>query len=162
MSGINKLIEKEKLLRKQVLISACVATIENRINNAKHAMEQSQASANNEGKSSAGDKHETARAMSQINRDMYAKQLEESLRDLQYINTLSSNIKLFDKVCTGAVVVCKEYSFYIALGLGSIMLEGHKIIFLSPNAPIARLLYHRIAKDTFDFNGIQTEILDVF
>lgn len=46
-----------------------------------NAMQAAQASANEESKSSAGDKYETARAMGQLDRDMYARQYEQARQE---------------------------------------------------------------------------------
>jgi hypothetical protein len=52
------------------LFEHCKNEIERRVANFEYAMMDAQASANSEDKSSAGDKYETGRAMSQIARDM--------------------------------------------------------------------------------------------
>ena len=50
---------------------------------AETAMQAAQASANEETKSSAGDKYETGRAMAQNDRDMYARQFLQLKQELQ-------------------------------------------------------------------------------
>lgn len=155
------LTKEQKLKYKQRLKEAGVSILQERIVISQQAIQQAQESANSEDKSSAGDKHETARAMSQLDRDMYAKQLEETKRDLQLMSNLKTEL-LFEKVGPGAFVRCKEYSFFISLGLGTVNIEGEKIIFLSSNAPIARLLDKKSAGDVFTFNKKETEIIDVF
>ncbi len=57
------------------LLALCHNYVDQRITNSKQAMDDAQAAANEEGKSSAGDKYETGRAMAQIERDKAAQQL---------------------------------------------------------------------------------------
>ncbi len=159
----NKVIstKQQKLKLKLELKAACINILQQRIANARQAMQQAQESANSEDKSSAGDKHETARAMSQLDRDMHARQEAEAKQELQLINKLTIDT-LHEIVKAGTIVICKEYSFFISLGLGALQIEQQKIISLSPLAPIAKILDKKKAGDNFVFNGKTVEILDVF
>jgi hypothetical protein len=65
---------------KSKLLAMCIEYVEQRISSATTAMQNAQEAANEEGKSSAGDKYETGRAMMQIERDQAAAQLDESLK----------------------------------------------------------------------------------
>ena len=60
----------EKIKFKELLKKECGFLLKNRSINSNSAMQDSQESANNQEKSSAGDKYETSRAMGQIDRDM--------------------------------------------------------------------------------------------
>jgi hypothetical protein len=153
--------DEQKLKWKHALKSACINLLQKRITTAQQAMQQAQESANSEDKSSAGDKHETARAMSQLERDMHAKQLQEAKRDLQLIDNLKTDV-LSNKAGPGAFVLCDELSFFISLGLGSATIEGRKVILLSPNAPLANVLDKKNKNDSFQFNGKEVKIHDVF
>ena len=78
----------DKLALKKEILFRCISLVEKRIEAAIHAMHQAQEAANSEGKSSAGDKYETSRAMGQLDRDMNAKQVAEAQRDLAFLNGL--------------------------------------------------------------------------
>lgn len=152
---------EQKLKLKQQLKTACSDILQQRIFNAQEAMQQAQESANSEEKSSAGDKHETSRAMSQLDRDMHAKQEAEAKQEMQLLYRLNADV-LNDNVKAGTVVICKDHSFFISLGLGTIQIEQQKFISLSPKAPIAKALDMKKAGDHFLFNGKTIEIMDVF
>jgi hypothetical protein len=66
---------------KQDVIDYIKNQLEERMQAAWGAMQAAQASANEESKSSAGDKYETARAMGQLDRDMYARQYEQARQE---------------------------------------------------------------------------------
>ena len=124
-------------------------------------MDNAQAAANAEEKSSAGDKYETARAMGQLEKDMHAGQLMANKQELAALLNIDSN-KLYDSVSTGSVVVCDNLSFFIASGLGKISIEEKDIYFLSPAAPMAKLLLNKIVADLISFNKKEMIIRDIF
>jgi transcription elongation GreA/GreB family factor len=158
---MNTFSTSQKLHFKQQLKSVCIDILEKRISNAQQAMQHAQDAANSSDKSSAGDKYETARAMGQLNRDMNAKQLEEARREHNIIANINPD-QLHTKITAGAVVVCKEHTFFIALGLGMVTVEDQKIVVLSPKAPLATLLNKKQAGDIFIFNGKEISIVSVF
>ncbi|HMC85967.1 MAG TPA: hypothetical protein VKI61_10590 [Chitinophagaceae bacterium] len=65
----------DKILFKNNLKQFCQLTIEQRIAAAKEIIQNVQEAANNEEKSSAGDKYETGRAMGHLQKDMHSRQL---------------------------------------------------------------------------------------
>ena len=65
---------------KEKLLTLCTQYVEEKINICTEAMRNAQDAANEEDKSSAGDKYETGRAMMQIERDNAAVQLDEALK----------------------------------------------------------------------------------
>lgn len=123
-------------------------------------MQNAQESANANEKSSAGDKYETSRAMGQLDRDMNARQLEEVLKELDFLKNLNIN-NHFEKVAPGALLKTDTQIFFIAIGLGIIKVDNHTIIVLSPKAPIAALLLNKKAGDVFVFKGKEERILEV-
>ena len=137
---------------KLALMNACRDAVEQRIANAEKAMLSAQESANSEEKSSAGDKYETGRAMSQIERDRNAKQLAEAKNELAQLNKIDLNIE-HQQAGTGALVVCAEDTFFIAAAVGVITVNKQKAIVLSPKAPLTQELLGKKAGDRITFNG---------
>jgi hypothetical protein len=151
----------EKRSFKKRLHQHAVELIRQRITDVKRSMDNAQASANQEEKSSAGDKYETSRAMSQLEKDMHAKQLAANNNELAALLSIDCNT-LSHSVETGTVVVCKDFSFFIAAGLGKIYIDGKAVYFLSPAAPVAKLLFNKVAGDGFIFNKEKTTMIDIF
>ena len=151
----------EKSKYKQGLKSLCVAMLRERVDTAKEAMQSAQDSANNEDKSSAGDKYEVGRAMSQIDRDLSAGRMEEAIQELLKLESIDTD-KLYEEVNNGAVVICGDPVYFIASGLGVITYEGGKVIVLSPKAPFSNLLRGKVIGDKVTFNGKSFEITEVF
>lgn len=128
--------------------------VESRIQTAQQAMHRAQEAANEEGKSSAGDKYETTRAMMQIERDKAAQQLDESLKLKRILQSIRTDMRV-DKVSLGAVVLSDEINFYIAISVGKMQVEGKDFIAIAANAPVALALMGLKHEDTFLFNRKQ-------
>lgn len=132
----------------------CVEYAEGRIHTASQAMQRAQEAANEEGKSSAGDKYETTRAMMQIERDKAAQQLEESLKLKRILEGIRTDVRV-DKGALGAVVLSDEINFYISISVGKLQEDGKEFIAIAANAPVAKLLMGLTKGDTFHFSGKQ-------
>jgi membrane-bound lytic murein transglycosylase B len=155
------LTNTEKTALKEQFKAAGTAILQKRIATIEQAMLSAQEAANNEEKSSAGDKHETARSMAQLTNEMNATQLDEARNDLSVLNSIGTAL-IHTEAGIGAVVITDQHVFYISLGLGVVDVAGKKVVFLSPNAPIA-LQLHRKQKGThYTFNGKQVLINDIF
>ena len=152
---------EQKLTWKQALKNACLKLIHERIAHIEQAMLEAREAANSEEKSSAGDKYETSRAMSHLAQEMQGRQLEDARQELDFINRLNTT-DIFTMANTGAVVICPDIIFYISLGLGNTIVDGCKIMLLSPKAPIAALLYQKKEGDTFVFNKKTNQVLSIF
>lgn len=141
---------------KSELVSKCLALVEQRIANAQQAMNAAQESANTEGKSSAGDKYETGRAMAQIERDKAAQQLNEAMTlksSLSKIRIKSSG----DTVSLGGLVITDKNHFFIAISMGKIGVSGTDYFVVAPATPIGKLLMGLKVGNQFSFvNQIHT------
>jgi transcription elongation GreA/GreB family factor len=131
-----------------------------RISMSKAAIDNAQEAANSDSKSSAGDKYETGRAMGHLEKDMYSRQLAENMRELSSLQQVNTGI-IYHSAQTGAVVQCPDQSFFIATGLGKQLIDDHPVYFVSPNTPIAKLLLHKKAGDSFVFNKMNIVITKV-
>lgn len=125
------------------LYQHCQQLLEQRMANNQKAMLDAQESANNEEKSSAGDKYETGRAMSQIARDMSAKQLQTAKIDYADLMNIDTNIP-HRTVQKGALVKTQNGQYvFIAASIGLIDFEEKKIAVVSNKAPIALALLNK-------------------
>ena len=149
-----------KVKLKEILKAECIRLLEERINEAGKAMLSAQEAANSEGKSSAGDKYETSRAMGQQDRDMNARQLEQARKDLVYVQSLNVS-RTSKSIEVGSLVYCKEGIFFLAAGLGSMDVDNDHIHIISPAAPLANLLLHKNAGEKISMNGKLFEIVEV-
>lgn len=139
---------------KQQLHTLCLAYIDERIKGANQAIQFAQASANEETKSSAGDKYETGRAMAQLEIEKNNTQLVEAQRLKQILLQLDP-IKTNDTVQSGSLVITNQGNFYISIPAGQFTIESKIYFAVSPSSPIAQKLLGLKAGDQFSFNKTQ-------
>jgi transcription elongation GreA/GreB family factor len=145
---------------KHKLHNACLSQLNNRLETLTIAIRQIQASANEETKSSAGDKYETGRAMAQLEIEKHNLQLEEVKRmkqDLTRIDPLHQS----DVVITGSLVFTDRGNFYIAINAGEIDIDQKKFITISAAAPLAQKLIGLRTKSSFSLNAREFTILEI-
>lgn len=147
-------------MNKQQLKETCTSIIRERIKTLELAMAESQAAANNESKSSSGDKYETTRAMNQLEKDMHARQLSENNKELSSMIEIDCHHSSIT-VIPGSLIDCDNVQFFILGGLGKMQGEGKTLFVISPNAPLAKNLFSKTKGDRFLFNRQELEILNV-
>ncbi len=143
---------------KTQLLGHCLDYVNLRISTATQSMNNAQAAANEEGKSSAGDKYETGRAMMQIERDKAAQQLEEALKLKKVLDGLDALI-ISKAVRLGSVVKTTNYNFYLSISAGKFLIGKEEYIAVSPISPIGKLLLNLKEGDQFVFNKKQEKVI---
>lgn len=151
----------EMIAFKNSLKKAGELLIAERIATTKSAIDNAQEAANSEGKSSAGDKYETGRAMGHLQKDMFARQHAENMKDFDQLQKVNTNI-IYTTAQAGAFLRCTDHSFFIAAGLGKQLIGDQLVFFLSPQAPLAKLLLHKKVGEHFLFNKREAVILELY
>ena len=153
--------DSEKIEHKISLQKKCIAILEERICSIRLAMQEAQLAANSEEKSSAGDKYETSRAMSHLEKDMQASRLSASLKELENLRLINCN-KIFDSVQRGSFVKCDKAAYFIAGGFGKLLFGSQTIFLVSPNAPIALKLAGKKPGDIVEINNQKLTIIEIY
>lgn len=140
--------------------AACRSLIDERIRAIETGIAEAEASARSDTKSSAGDKYETGRAMAQ----QEVEKQQTALANLQRMRTILTHIDPMMRqrsVSEGALVRLDSGLFYIAVGLGRVMVDGSDIQVISPQAPLAQLLMNKEAGASATFNGRTHTVLEI-
>lgn len=145
---------------KQQLLEKVKELIESRMQTSFEAMEAAKNSANEEGKSSAGDKYETARAMGQLDREMNGRMYEQARQERLSLDKIDPE-SVFTKVSFGALVETTMGDFFVSIGAGIIDLEAKKFMTISPQAPIGQLIMGKTINETFNFRGKMYKIISI-
>ncbi len=123
-------------------------------------MEELKSSAESEGKSSAGDKHETGRAMVHLEQEIIQRQLSEVMHQLtQHLYT--KNIIPSEVVQNGSLVQTDKGYYYLSVGLGRIHWNDQEIIALSSSSPFGQALLGKKAQDVIVVNKNAFRIVSV-
>jgi transcription elongation GreA/GreB family factor len=145
---------------KELLFSKCEQLVAQRMTNAKQAMDAAQESANQEEKSSAGDKYETGRAMAQLERDKAAAQLLEA-RKMQVVLELVKQRPITAKIGLGSMVVTDFNKFYVSVSAGKLSVADATYLAVSLQSPIGQLMVNKSVGDQFIFNNQKQTIISV-
>jgi transcription elongation GreA/GreB family factor len=137
---------------KSQLYKLCLTYIEERIATAQQALEMANSSANEETKSSAGDKYETTREMIQQEIEKHASAIAEAVKQKQLLQQINPE-RITDKVQPGSLVITDKNNFYIAISAGSLLVDGTKYTSISPSSPIGIKMIDKTTGETFAFNG---------
>ncbi len=147
-------MKKEIYQKVTELIIEKIALLQNVIDDTKNSMFS-------ETKSSMGDKHETARAMTQIELDNEYQQLHETLQQKELLLTINPN-QTNQRVSLGSLVTTNQGVFYIATGIGKVQLHDGSICFvISEQSPVAQVLKNKKRGDEVLFNAQLIHIQEV-
>ena len=151
----------DQIAIKQTLIEQCEEFVQQKIDVSEKLMNEAQDSANNETKSSAGDKFETGRAMMHAERDKNANQLSEAMKIRMQLERLK-RAESSEKITFGSVVMTSFGNYFISISAGRIIVDEEKYFAISPQAPLAKSLQHKKVGNVIDFNDQNIKILEVF
>lgn len=143
------------------LYQLCLEFIDNRIKTIRNAIQETQASADEESKSSAGDKYETGLSMMQLDMEKQAEQLQEAIRtrnSLEHVKLLDEMNGQSSSIRPGNAVETNNGNFYLAISAGQLKTNGQTYFAVSPATPIGGKLMGLKVGDSFSFNGKQYTI----
>jgi transcription elongation GreA/GreB family factor len=153
--------DKEKIEFKNKLKLCAIEVLEKRIEASSSAMSAAQAAANDEGRSSVGDKHQTGRAMAHIDVEIHARQLDTAQKDLAFIQKVDVSV-LNDKIDLGTFAETSEGKYFFLSGLGVNDFNNEKIFYLSISSPVGKMLKGKGAGEKITFNEKDVHVLNVF
>jgi hypothetical protein len=145
---------------KRKLYAHCEAFVNEKIERMRQAMDEAQQAANEETKSSAGDKFETGRAMMQLEKEKYAGQLAEALELKSALSRIDVE-KTYTTVQPGCIVETNRGLYFIAISAGKITVDGKVYFSISLASPIGALLHNLEAGAEVDFRERKIRILPV-
>jgi transcription elongation GreA/GreB family factor len=138
----------------------CLDYVNKCVGNAQLAINDAMQSSITETKSSAGDKHETGRALLQLEQEKNTRQLYESIALKEKLVRIDPTLTS-DVVMVGSVVITSTGNFYIAIAAGKAEVGGKLYVTISPSSPIAMKLMGLKANHSVVFNDQPYEIQSV-
>lgn len=147
-------------MTKPHLLAHCIELVDASIADIKKQMSELVSEAQNDSKSTAGDKHETARAMMQLAQEQLGKQLLEAEFKRNTLTRLDAHANRA-QVAEGSIVKTSDNTLVIAAPLGKIHFEGKDVFVISAQSPLGKLLMGKSAGESVSFNQRNIAILDV-
>lgn len=112
-------------------------------------------------KSSAGDKHETSRAMVDRELEQLIQQREKALRNQSELQQLTE--APYEVAARGAAVETERIIYFISISFGKLPMDGAKPVYaLSPVSPAAQAMLGKRAGEVFEINGTRQAMLKVY
>lgn len=145
---------------KEKIYQTCLEIVQQKIDVLQKNLHDLTDSAGNETKRTAGDKHETALAMLQIEQENNARQLKEALQQKAVLEKLDPHLQT-EMIVRGSLVHSNKGIYYISLGLGKLKVEDETVFAVSPDAPLGKLLLMKKAGYAFQFNNTSYKIISV-
>jgi len=150
-----------KLEVKKHLYNYCLEFVESRLKTINNSILELQQSLDSETKSSAGDKHETGRAMLQIELEKAGKQLLE-IQKTKDILKKTDITKSSEIICLGSLVFTTKSNYFIAISAGNISIDDQQFYTISMDTPMGQLLTSKRIGDEVFFRDEKIKIENVF
>lgn len=115
----------------------------------------------NETKSTAGDKHETALAMLQIEQANKRAQMQELLEQKAVLNKIDPTV-IPVQVTNGTLIQTNKGYFFMSVALGKALIDNITVIALSAQSPLGKILMGLKKGAVASFNQTQYIIEEIF
>lgn len=144
---------------KRQLLEACFHFVENKYKTISNSIASNKNDLFSETKSSAGDKHETGRAMIQLEMEKAGQQLTIVHQMKEILNKISLE-NTSEVICLGSLIITNKANYYLAISAGKITVEGMDYFAVSTNSPIGKQLLGKKPGDTIPYNN--AEVLEIY
>ena len=143
-----------------MIYQSTLEALNNKINDLRLILQESYPSMFDDSKSSAGDKHETALAMAQLEQEKLTKQLNILLLQEASMKVIDPTMK-HQKITIGSLVETNKGWYYFSISLGQLICQNNAFFALSLEAPLGQIMRGKVAGEQVTFNGMITEIIGV-
>jgi hypothetical protein len=145
---------------KEALFSQCKSFVNNRLQTVEAVLSSNQKALQSETKSSAGDKHETGRAMLQLEMEKAGQQLV-GITQMQVVLSKIDISKTSKNACLGSVIITAKVSYFLSISAGQLVVADKSYFAISVSSPIGKLLLGKQEKEVISFNGKTIEIIGI-
>lgn len=150
-----------KNLKKENIITTAQKLLNSKLVELEKAIFNVQNAANEESKSSMGDKYETGRAMAQNDRAMLENQKNELLKDIANFENINFEQKT-EFVKSGSLVHTTIGYILLSVSLGKILDDGEHVMLISSASPLGTELTGKKVKESVTINGRPIQILGIY
>ena len=145
---------------KEEVHSHCCQLVDERIKLTQKLIEEAQNAANQDTKSSMGDKYETSREMMALEMRKAGEQMQETSKLKRVLGELNSNLNN-KQIVLGSLISTSIGDFYLSVSLGKINVQDKIVFALSAVSPLGKVLLGKQSNDEFVFNSNTIKIIAV-
>tara|TARA_R110000787_G_scaffold199216_2_gene310269 strand:+ start:10960 stop:11409 length:450 start_codon:yes stop_codon:yes gene_type:complete len=142
---------------KENLFQQCVASVNYRLQNIQDTILSHQKALSSETKSSAGDKHETGRAMLQLEMEKAGQQLGS----IQQMKETLAKVDVSKKTTVGSlgtIIETNQGVYFLSISAGQLAVGGNVYFAISVSSPIGQLLLGKKVGDVLRWNEKEINI----
>ena len=145
---------------KEELFKVCEQFVDKKLSTIEAIISSNQKALQSETKSSAGDKHETGRAMLQLEMEKAGKQLIDAFQMKETIKRINIS-KTSNIIHLGSIVFTTNMNYFISVSAGEITVDNQKYFAVSTHSPIGKLLLGKQSNKTVICNDTSIQIIEV-
>ncbi|WP_430928329.1 3-oxoacyl-ACP synthase [Polaribacter marinivivus] len=145
---------------KEELLKKCHQFVNNRLQNIEETISSNQTALQSETKSSAGDKHETGRAMLQLEMEKAGQQLA----NIQQMKETLAKIDVLKKSTNahlGSLVKTNTGNYFLSISAGQLKADNELYFAVSVSSPIGKLLLGKSVNEQVMFNSKNIKLLSI-
>ena len=116
--------------------------------------------AQNDAKSSAGDKHETTLSKLHIEQEKIANKLKEALEQQVILSKLDIT-QVSNNVVLGSLVITNHLTVFVCTALSKIIVDNKTVFAISPQSPLGIQMMHKTIQAEFLVNQVNYKILEI-
>ena len=147
-------------INKNIIHNSITENINSRIKKIKEAILEQRESLKTASESTAGDKHNTSRAMMHIEEEKLNRQLAKLFQLKQVMNQFNPKNRL-SIIALGSLVETNNGWIYFAIPFGKLITKEFEIMVVSLASPIGQILFNKKVGDSVQLNGKKWEIRQV-
>jgi hypothetical protein len=145
---------------KQELFKQCEAFVNKRAQTVEEIILSNQKALQSETKSSAGDKHETGRAMLQLEMEKASQQFA-GIQEMREILSKISTTKTSKIAHLGSVIFTDTTNYFLSISAGKLTVDGCVFFAISVSSPIGKILLGSNENKALSFNGKEIKIREI-
>ena len=145
---------------KKELYKQCQNFVNNRLQTVQDIISSNQKALQSETKSSAGDKHETGRAMLQLEMEKAGQQLL-GITQMKEVLAKIDDSKNSNIAHLGSVIETNIANYFLSISAGKLICNNKIFYAISVSSPIGKHLLGKTISDVFTFNGNQVQIKSI-
>ena len=124
---------------KKVLLEQCNSFVNDKLILIESIMTTNRMALEHESKSSAGDKHETGRAMLHLEMEKASQQFEAAKQMKDVLNRIELK-SVSEKIRLGSLITTDQGVYFLSISAGQLIVDRKHYYAVSPSSPIGALL----------------------
>ena len=142
---------------KEALFKQCETFVNKRLQTVNEIISSNQKALQSETKSSAGDKHETGRAMLQLEMEKAGQQLA-GITIMKEILAKIDVSKISKVAHLGTVIETDSVNYFLSISAGKLIVANKEFFAVSVSSPIGKILLGKKIDEKIIFNGNTSSI----